>query len=208
MTLEAARADTSLINHDLAPVSPEQRTWGVYNYAALWVGMSVCIPTYMLASSLIAGGMNSWQSPSRISFRTGGLITGVFGILMIPWKLLSDPDAYIFGWLVGYSSLLGPIAGGMIADYFLIRRCELDVPGLYSRQGPYSYTSGVNGKAIWAFSAGVAAALSGLASPSLHWLYDYAWFVGFGISGLLYGAVMRNSLPKQLGAREDISYSL
>ena len=66
MTLEAARADTSLINHDLAPVPPERRTWGVYNYAALWVGMSVCIPTYMLASGLIAGGMDSWQALGTI----------------------------------------------------------------------------------------------------------------------------------------------
>ena len=60
-------------------------------------------------------------SPQRISFRTGGLITGVIGVLMMPWKLLSDFSTYIFGWLVGYSGLLGPIAGIMIADYFLVR---------------------------------------------------------------------------------------
>src|SRR5213076_297278 len=66
-------------------------------------------------------------SPRRISFRTGGLITCAMGIVIMPWRLLSDANAYIFGWLVGYSSLLGPIAGIMIADYFLIRKCRLDV---------------------------------------------------------------------------------
>ena len=64
--------------------------------------------------------------PQVISFRTGGLITGVIGVLMMPWKLLSDYGAYIFGWLVGYSGLLGPIAGTMIADYFIVRRRRLD----------------------------------------------------------------------------------
>src|SRR5450755_4203781 len=70
-------------------------------------------------------------NPKRISFRTGGMITGVIGIMMMPWKLLGDFSAYIFGWLVGYSGLLGPIAGVMIADYFVLRRCELDVDALY-----------------------------------------------------------------------------
>ena len=95
----------------------------------------------------------------------------------------------------------------MITDYFLIRRCELDVPGLYSRRGPYR-SKGVDGKAMWAFGAGVAAALSGLAFPSLHWLYDYAWFVGFGISGLLYVALMRTSSPKDLPAPDGIPDAL
>ena len=65
-------------------------------------------------------------NPRRISFRTGGLITGVIGVLLMPWKLLGDFSAYIFGWLVGYSGLLGPIAGIMIADYFVLRKCELE----------------------------------------------------------------------------------
>ena len=69
--------------------------------------------------------------PRLISFRTGGLITGFLGLAMCPWKLLATPDAYIFGWLVGYSGLLGPVAGIMVSDYFLIRKTELDVNSLY-----------------------------------------------------------------------------
>jgi NCS1 family nucleobase:cation symporter-1 len=130
-------------------------------------------------------------NPRRISFRTGGIITGVIGIMMMPWKLLGDFSDYIFGWLVGYSGLLGPIAGIMIADYFLLRKCELDVDALYRSDGKYSYTRGVNWNAIVALAAGIAVALIGLVVPSLRWLYDYAWFVGFFVAGSLYLLLMR-----------------
>jgi NCS1 family nucleobase:cation symporter-1 len=130
-------------------------------------------------------------NPRRISFRTGGIITGVIGIMMMPWKLLGDFSDYIFGWLVGYSGLLGPIAGIMIADYFLLRKCELDVDALYHSEGKYSYTRGVNWNAIVALAAGIAVALIGLVVPSLRWLYDYAWFVGFFVAGSLYLLLMR-----------------
>src|SRR5204863_1481549 len=105
-------------------------------------------------------------NPRRISFRTGGIITGVLGIAMMPWKLLADQDAYIFKWLVGYSALLGPIAGVMIADYFLVRRSQLKVDDLYCRHGLYEYTSGVNLRAVGALAAGIAVALLGLAIPA------------------------------------------
>ena len=78
-------------------------------------------------------------NPRRISFRTGGMITGVVGVLMMPWKLMGDFSAYIFGWLVGYSGLLGPIAGVMIADYFIVRRRESECRDLYRRGGEYEY---------------------------------------------------------------------
>ena len=81
----------------------------------------------------------SHLNPRRISFRTGGLITGVIGVLMMPWKLMTDFSSYIFGWLVGYSALLGPIAGVMIADYFLVRRAHLKLDDLYRRNGIYEY---------------------------------------------------------------------
>jgi len=113
-------------------------------------------------------------NPRLISFRTGGFITGVVGVLMMPWKLLGDYSAYIFGWLVGYSGLLGPIAGVMIADYFLVRRCELNVADLYRRNGAYEYASGVNYRAVGALGLGIAVALLGLVVPALRWLYDYA----------------------------------
>ncbi|HUI79377.1 MAG TPA: NCS1 family nucleobase:cation symporter-1 [Bryobacteraceae bacterium] len=130
-------------------------------------------------------------SPRRISFRTGGMITGVIGVLMMPWKLLSDFSAYIFGWLVGYSALLGPIAGVMIVDYFLVRHARLKVDDLYRRGGTYEYDGGVNWSAVTALAAGIAVALSGLVIPPLRWLYDYAWFVGFGVAGVVYMFMMQ-----------------
>jgi NCS1 family nucleobase:cation symporter-1 len=130
-------------------------------------------------------------NPRRISFRTGGLITGCIGILMMPWKLLGTFSAYIFGWLVGYSGLLGPIAGVMIADYFVYRRCLLKVDDLYLRGGAYEYKGGVNSRAMIALAAGVTVALVGLVVPEVRWLYDYAWFVGFFVAGAVYLALMR-----------------
>src|SRR4030095_13700324 len=101
-------------------------------------------------------------NPRRISFRTGGLITGIAGLLMMPWKLLSDFNSYIFGWLVGYSGLLGPIAGIMIADYFFVRKRTLDVEALYRRGGVYEYGSGFNSRALFALALGIVVALCGL----------------------------------------------
>ena len=129
--------------------------------------------------------------PSLISFRTGGLITGVLGIAMMPWKLMTDFSSYIFGWLIGYSGLLGPIAGIMIFDYFLVRDRSLNVQDLYRRGGEYEYSNGVNYKAMVALAIGIIVALIGLAIPGLRWLYDYAWFVGFLVSGLIYWGLMR-----------------
>jgi NCS1 family nucleobase:cation symporter-1 len=133
--------------------------------------------------------------PSLISFRTGGLITGVVGILMMPWKLLRDFSSYIFGWLVGCSALLGPIAGIMICDYYVVRHRLLKVEELYRRGGVYEYGNGFNQKAILALVAGIAVALIGLAVPALRWLYDYAWFVGFTVSGGLYFLLMYRQAP-------------
>jgi NCS1 family nucleobase:cation symporter-1 len=133
--------------------------------------------------------------PSLISFRTGGLITGVVGILMMPWKLLSDFSSYIFGWLVGCSAFLGPIAGIMICDYYLVRRRRLAVGDLYRRGGAYEFWRGFNPMAIVALAAGIATALIGLAVPAVRWLYDYAWFVGFAVSGGLYFLLMRKQIP-------------
>jgi nucleobase:cation symporter-1, NCS1 family len=131
--------------------------------------------------------------PSMISFRTGGLITGVVGICLMPWKLLSDFSAYIFGWLVGYSGLLGPVAGVMIADYFVLRRARLKLDDLYRRDGAYEYDGGINWRAVIALGAGIALALLGLVIPPLRFLYNYAWFVGFAVSGVAYLGLMRRS---------------
>ena len=106
-------------------------------------------------------------NPRRISFRTGGMITGVVGVLMMPWKLLSDLSTYVFGWLVGYSALLGPIAGIMIADYFVIRKSQLNVDDLYRRNGIYEYDNGIHGRAVVALVVGIVVALLGLVVPAL-----------------------------------------
>lgn len=132
---------------------------------------------------------NLW--PRKISFVTGGLITAVLGIVMMPWKLLSDFGTYIFGWLIGYSSFLGPIAGILIADYFLIRRTHMSVKDLYVRGGAYEYRSGFNMKALIALVAGVTIALIGLVVEEVRFLYDYAWFVGFGVSFVVYLVLMK-----------------
>jgi NCS1 family nucleobase:cation symporter-1 len=131
---------------------------------------------------------NLW--PRRITFRTGGLITAVLGIAMMPWKLLEDYGTYIFGWLVGYSSFLGPIAGILIADYWILRKGRLSVRDLYVRRGAYEYTRGFNLRALAAFLAGVALALVGLVVPALRWLYDYAWFVGLAAAFGIYVWIM------------------
>jgi NCS1 family nucleobase:cation symporter-1 len=134
--------------------------------------------------------------PSLISFRTGGLITGVMGILLMPWKLLSTFSAYIFGWLLGCSALLGPIAGIMICDYYVVRKRQIIVQDLYRQSGVYEYRNGFNPVAVLALAAGIAVALVGLVIPPLHWLYDYAWFVGFFVAGGLYSVMM----PKRIQA--------
>jgi nucleobase:cation symporter-1, NCS1 family len=103
---------------------------------------------------------------------------------------MSSFGSYIFGWLIGYSGLLGPVAGIMVADYFLIRGTRLDTVSLYRRGGPYEYTRGINPRAIAALAAGVLVALVGLVVPALRFLYDYAWFVGFFVAAASYYLLM------------------
>src|SRR5712691_3152186 len=134
-------------------------------------------------------------SPRRISFRAGGLITAVVGLLMQPWKLLASFGSYIFIWLVGYSGFLGPIAGVLICDYFVIRKKLLIVEDLYQRNGQYEYTRGFNWTALAALAAGAAVAFIGLVLPPLRVLYNYAWFVGFLVSFSAYFVLMHRVEP-------------
>ncbi len=161
-------------------------------YCALVALLVATLNTNVAAN--VVSPSNDFSNLNRrlISFRTGGFITGVFGILMMPWKLLGSFQSYIFGWLVGYSALLGPIAGIMIVDYFVVRKWTLDLDGLYRRHGPYEYSNGVNARAIVALVSGIAVALLGLAEPELRWLYSYAWFAGFAFAGVIYLALMRS----------------
>ena len=126
--------------------------------------------------------------PRWISFRTGGLITGLIGIAMQPWRLLADPRGYIFAWLVGYSGGLGSIAGVLIADYWIVRRRELELADLYLPEGRYR---GWNVPAVVATLVGCALAWGGLVIPPVRPLYDYAWFVGFLAAAAIYVVLMR-----------------
>ncbi len=141
-------------------------------------------------------------NPQKINFKTGGYITAIIGVLIFPWKLIADPNGYIFTWLIAYSSLLGPVGGIMIADYFFIRKKNLIADDLYRHDGVYNYTNGFNLKAIVAMLIGVLPNLPGfllqikVVSPNTFpaWvsgLYNYAWFVGFFISGVVYLALMK-----------------
>lgn len=160
------------------------------------VGVLVATMNVNIGANVVAPS-NDFSNlyPRLISFRTGGIITGFLGLAMCPWKLLATPDAYIFGWLIGYSGLLGPVAGIMIADYFLIRGTELDVNSLYHRDGAYYYSKGINPRAMIALALGVGIALIGVFVQPLHFLYDYAWFVGFFTAGILYVAMMKLAAP-------------
>ncbi|PYR41730.1 MAG: nitrate reductase [Acidobacteria bacterium] len=126
--------------------------------------------------------------PRAISFKTGGLITGLLGIAIQPWKLLADPSGYIYTWLLGYSGGLGSIAGVLVADYWLVRRRELRLEDLYLADGAYR---GWNARAIAATALGCALAWGGLVVPALKPLYDYAWFVGFFVAGAAHFAFAR-----------------
>ncbi len=155
------------------------------------------------AAANVVGPANNFSNmwPAKIDFKRGGYITGVIGIVIMPWKLLADPSGYIFTWLIGYSALLGPVLAIILADYFLVRRTELDVTDLYREDGRYNFRSGFNPCAIIALVVGVLPNIPGFLAqvgiidaasmPFVVSLYDYAWFIGLAISGLVYYVLMR-----------------
>lgn len=139
--------------------------------------------------------------PGKISFKTGGLLTGIFGVLMMPWKLLADPSGYIFTWLGGYSGGLGAIAGVLIADYWLYRKTQLNLPDLYRRRGEYTFGPlGTNWRAVFATLLGCVLAWMGAFVDSWRRVYDYAWFVGFFAAGAVYLVSMRLLPPSRPAA--------
>jgi NCS1 family nucleobase:cation symporter-1 len=185
------------------PVELLGKIGGPFTIALSMLALIVATLTTNLAANVVSPANDfSNLAPRLISFRTGGIITAVAGIVMMPWKLLASSQGYIFTWLVGYSALLGPIGGILIADYFILRRQELNVDDLYRRGGLYEYAHGVNPKALVALVLGVAPnvpgflaqafpASFGAVAPFWRGLYSYAWFIGFAISGLTYLAAMR-----------------
>jgi NCS1 family nucleobase:cation symporter-1 len=185
---------------------------GVIIFAALVV-LAAQLTTNMAANVVSPSNDFSNLSPKRISYVTGGLITAVIGILMMPWKLYSDAAAYIFTWLIGYSSLMGALGGILIVDYWIIRRQQLRTDDLFLMQGAYTYSHGVNPRAIVALILAVLPVVPGfihaastpggtIADPSFFdQLYSYAWFVTFTLSSLFYYALMRDSRPSSSNSR-------
>jgi nucleobase:cation symporter-1, NCS1 family len=184
------------------PVELLSRFESPYWHALGLFGLVLATLATNLAANVV-GPANDFANlfPQRISFRGGALLTGLIGILIQPWQLVADPTGYIFKWLVAYSALLGAIGGVMIADYFLLRRTRLNLRGLYDPGGPYWYTGGVHIAAMLALFAGIAPCVPGFlatigaTSQSAFWteLYNYAWFISFGISFFVYLAITQVS---------------
>jgi NCS1 family nucleobase:cation symporter-1 len=171
---------------------------------ALVVAMlAICIAT--LATNIAANVVSpandfAHLSPRNISFRTGGMITALLGVLMMPWKLLETSGTYIFTWLIAYSSLLGAVGGVLVCDYWMIRRARLSLPELYDPSGRYRYTDGVNWRAVAALVIAILPCAPGFlhnvqlvrhVAPFWDTIYTYAWFVTFALSFILYAALMR-----------------
>ncbi len=185
------------------PVELLGKIGGPFTVVLSMVALSIATLTTNLAANVVSPANDfSNLAPHRISFRAGGLITAFLGIVIMPWKLLSSSQGYIFTWLVGYSALLGPIGGILIADYFVLRRTRLDVTDLYRRGGRYEYARGINPAAMVAFVLGVIPSIPGFLAQAfpasfpgvpamLKDLYAYAWFIGVGVSGVVYLAMMR-----------------
>jgi NCS1 family nucleobase:cation symporter-1 len=155
---------------------------------------------------------NAW--PSKISFRTGGVITGIIGIAIMPWNLLADPNQYIWTWLGTYGGATGPIAGVLIADYWWVRRKNLKLADLYRTNGVYQYAKGWNWIAVVALLVGIVIAIGGAYSqvdgkpfpadgiiPMLKPFYDYSWAVGLAVAFVLYGVLTLTVGKKHIEAQ-------
>ncbi|MET0210824.1 MAG: NCS1 family nucleobase:cation symporter-1 [Burkholderiaceae bacterium] len=183
------------------PVDLSSRMTGAAVLIALIV-LLVDTVSVNLAANLVGPAYDfSALSPRAISYRTGGTITAGIAILMMPWKILESTQGYVFTWLIGYSALLGPVAGILIVDYYLIRRTRLDVDELYRDHGAYSYRGGWNWAAVLAFVLGVAPNVPGFLNAAFpaafpdvgdgfKQIYTYAWFAGLAIASIVYRVAM------------------
>lgn len=194
-------------------------TPGVIIAGALVI-LAAQLTTNMAANVVSPANDFSNLMPRRISYVTGGLITAVIGILMMPWKLYSDAAAYIFTWLIGYSSLMGALGGILIADYWIVKRQQLDLRDLFSLTGRYTYSNGFNWRAIGALVLGIlpvvpgflrAAATPGgrVSDPGLFdTLYTYAWFVTFTLSFVIYLLLMRGAARNEAGSDPALNHPI
>ena len=196
----AVTSATTIIYH--APIwNPVDVLTKFQNPVVLVIAMlALCVAT--LATNIAANVVSpandfAHLAPKGISFRIGGFITGIVGILMMPWKLVADPKGYVFTWLIAYSALLGPIGGVLIADYFVCRRKKLNVNALYQAYGEYTFQNGISFVALVSLVLGALPSLPGFlvnvnllsatsVPASLAQLYNYAWFIGFGVAFATY----------------------
>ena len=178
------------------PVAVVSRIQGLLPTVLSLIGLMLATISTNIAANVVApaNAMVNF-APRQISFVKGSLITALLGIVTQPWRLVTSTEGYIFTWLIGYSALLGPVAGIIIADYFLVRKRTLDIDSLYSTSGSYWYSGGYNPKAFVAFVIGVLPSIPGFLNVSLknfavpkifQTLYSCAWFVGFGVSIAIY----------------------
>jgi len=182
------------------PIALLARIGGPLMIILSMAGLTVATLTTNIAANIVAPANGfSNLAPDRVSFKQGAMITAVIGIVMMPWRLYNNAATYIFTWLIGYGALLGPVAGIMIADYFVVRRGELIVSDLYKRHGAYEYTRGFNWIAIAALAVGVVPSLPGFVAALrgiplrgvFGTIYNWAWFVGFILSAGIYVIGMR-----------------
>ncbi|MEZ5485924.1 MAG: cytosine permease, partial [Lysobacteraceae bacterium] len=182
------------------PVQLARRLGGFGVVIALLALVLATLTTNLAANVVAPANGFSNLAPGKISFRMGGYITAGIGIAIFPWKLLESTGAYIFTWLIGYSALLGPIAGIMLADYYLIRRTELDRDSLFRHDGAYRYKGGWNPAALIALVLGVLPNLPGFLKAAgfidsvpaiFETIYAYAWFVGLAVAAVVHLALMK-----------------
>lgn len=182
------------------PVALTGKMGGISVVIAL-IALIIATITTNLAANVVSPAYDfSNLSPRKISFKMGGYITAAIGLAMFPWKILETTQGYIFTWLIGYGALLGPIAGIMLVDYFLIRKTELNHDALFAENGEYSYSNGWNWRAVIALVLGALPNLPGFlkaagfissTAPIFEVLYTYAWFVGLAIAAVVYYLLMQ-----------------
>jgi NCS1 family nucleobase:cation symporter-1 len=161
--------------------------------------------TTNIAANMVApaNGLSN-ISPKRISYKTGILITGLAAVGMMPWKLLETAGAYIFGWLGTYGIMLGPLAGIYIADYYIVKKRNIDVMALFSAEkGRYWYSGGFNSKAFIAWIAGAALPVIGKLVPAAKTLADNGYIISFVVAMVVYILIMKSETTSFVSDEEE-----
>ncbi|AHD00067.1 NCS1 family nucleobase:cation symporter-1 [Leisingera methylohalidivorans] len=173
------------------PIKLSEKMGGFSVIIALFALIVATLTTNLAANVVAPAHGFANLAPSKINLKRGGYITAGIGIAMFPWVLVN----HIVGWLIAYSALLGPIAGVMLADYYLLRKTKLEVAELFKLNGIYSGKNGTNWAGVWALVIGILPNLPGFlagvgitagTSDFFATVYTYAWFVGLFVAGAAY----------------------